>query len=115
MIVGNPAHATVSLENSRMLLVTAGMPGATSLTVLGQDGNVIMNEKLIVNGAAQGYVRVKNACINSSGGDCAETRMYYCEEGSACHNVVVADEPPQATNLTGTTQDVIVTDDTLVP
>lgn len=93
VILGNPNHATVSLETARMLLITAGMPGMTGLTVLGNNGNVIMNEKIIVNGAAEGYVRVQNACINADG-DCQPVRMYYCEEGSACHNVIVAEEAP---------------------
>ena len=103
VIVGNPAHATVALENPRLLIVNAGMPGVTSLTVLGVNGNVIMNDKIISGGAAQGYVRVKNACINSTG-DCQPVRMYYCEEGSACHNVVVAEEAPLAP-LVGSVQD----------
>lgn len=98
VILGNPNHATVSLETPRMLLVTAGMPGMTGLTVLGQNGNVILNEKVIVNGATQGYVRVQNACINADG-DCQPVRMFYCEDGSACHNVIVAEEPPAAATV----------------
>ena len=88
VIVGNPAHATVVMDNPRMLIVNAGRPGMTNLTVLGRNGKVIMNEHIIVNGAAPGYVRIKNACIN--GGDsCQPTSMYYCEPGQMCHNVMV--------------------------
>ena len=112
VIVGNPAHASVSLENSRMLIINAGIPGATNLTVLGSDGRVIMNEKIIVNGASQGYVRVKNACING-GGDCRETTMYYCEEGSSCHNVIVATEPPM-TSVSGPVESATFSEDVII-
>ncbi len=88
VIVGNPAHATVVLDNPRLMIITAGIPGMTRLTVLGRQGNVIMSENIIVNGATDGMVRVRNACINGAEG-CQPTRMFYCEEGQQCHNVIV--------------------------
>lgn len=88
VIVGNPAHATVAMDNPRMLIVNAGIPGMTSLTVLSREGKVILSDKIIVNGATENYVRVRNACINGSEG-CQPTRMFYCEEGTACQNVIV--------------------------
>ncbi len=96
VIIGNPAHATVAMQNSRMLIVNAGLPGVTNLTVLDERGNVIFNEKLVVNSSTDGYVRVKNACINAEG-DCQPYNMFYCIEGSACHDVVVATEEPTPT------------------
>tara|TARA_B100001750_G_C15520408_1_gene611073 strand:+ start:4361 stop:4837 length:477 start_codon:yes stop_codon:yes gene_type:complete len=101
VIVGNPNHASVSLDNPRLLIVTAGIPGVTSLTVLGENGRVIMNDKIISGGSAQGYVRIQNACINAQGA-CQPVKMFYCEEGSACHNVVVAETAPTASTQ-GTT------------
>jgi hypothetical protein len=88
VIVGNPAHATVAMDNPRMLIVNAGIPGLTSLTVLSRTGKVILSDKIIVNGATENYVRVRNACINVGEG-CQPTRMFYCETGTACHNVIV--------------------------
>lgn len=88
VIVGNPAHATVAMDNPRMLIVNAGIPGMTSLTVLSRDGKVILSDKIIVNAAAPNYVRVRNACINGGEG-CQPTRMFYCEAGTACQNVIV--------------------------
>lgn len=96
VIVGNPAHATVVLDNPRLLIVTAGIPGMTRLTVLGRTGKVIMSENVISNGATAGMVRVRNACINGGEG-CRPTRMFYCEQGEPCHNVMV-NEPTQGGN-----------------
>lgn len=88
VIVGNPAHASVVLDNPRLMIITARVPGMTRLTVLGRNGKVIMSENVIVNGAASGLIRVRNACINGGEG-CAPTKMYFCEPGDACHNIVV--------------------------
>ena len=104
VIVGNPNHASVSLDNPRLLIINAGMPGVTSLTVLSADGRVILSDKIISGGAAQGYVRIQNACINSDG-PCQPVRMFYCEEGSACHNVVVAEEAPASAPVQGEIED----------
>lgn len=91
VIVGNPAHASVVMDNPRVMMINALIPGMTRITVLGKRGNVIFNEHIVVNGPSENYIRVKNACIN--GGDaCQPTRMYYCSEGRQCHNVIV-DEP----------------------
>ena len=96
VIVGNPAHATVILDNPRLMIITAGIPGMTRLTVLGRDGKVIMGEDIIVNGPSIGMVRVRNACING-GENCQPTRMYHCVEGRQCHNVIV-NEPTVSGN-----------------
>lgn len=96
VIVGNPAHASVVLDNPRLMIITAGIPGMTRLTVLGRNGKVIMSENIIVNGATSGMVRVRNACINGGEG-CQPTKMYFCEEGDVCHNVIV-NEPTVSGN-----------------
>lgn len=88
VIVGNPAHATVVIDNPRLLMITAGVPGMTKLIVLGKKGQVILDETVIVNGASRGFIRVKNACING-GEACQPTKMFYCDGGKPCHNVIV--------------------------
>ena len=88
VIIGNPAHASVVMENPRLMMINAGIPGMTRLTVLGRDGKVIMSDNIIVNGPTQDMIRVRNACINGGEG-CQPTKMFFCEEGKQCHNVIV--------------------------
>jgi hypothetical protein len=92
VFVGNPRNATVVLDSPRTLVVTAGIPGATRLLVMGEDGKVLLNEMLnIAPSAGQGFVRVRNACINSEGGECNSDTMYYCADDAACQNVILQD------------------------
>lgn len=88
VIVGNPAHVTVALDNPRSLMIMPKAPGMTNVIVLGRNGNVLFNEAVIVGGPSQDYIRIQNACIN--GGDtCQQFQTYYCEEGERCQNVGV--------------------------
>jgi len=90
VIVGNPAHATVALDNPRLLIITAGAPGVTKLTVIGKDGQIILDDHIVVNSPSGNLIRVKNACIN--GGDvCQQTKMYHCKNGQACNDVSVSE------------------------
>lgn len=92
VIVGNPAHATVSLDNPRLLIVNAGAPGVTKLTVIGKNGQVILDDYVRVNAPTGNMIRVKNACIN--GGDvCQQTKLYHCQNGQACNTVSVSEAP----------------------
>lgn len=90
VIVGNPEHASVAMDNPRLLLITAKRPGMTGLTVLGKNGQVILQENLIINGPTQNFIRIKNACINGGDG-CQPTRMFHCEKGAPCNNVIVSE------------------------
>lgn len=93
VIVGNPAHASVVLENPRMMMVMAGAPGMTNLLVLNKNGQVILNRPVISGNGEKGLIRIQNACVNG-GDNCIENKMYYCAEGERCH-VVAA---PQVAN-----------------
>lgn len=84
IIIGNPAHLNVLLENPQMLLLAARQPGATQLTVLNLEGKVIMQRHVIVSGPKDEYVRIRRSCINSSRG-CEQTTVYYCP--GICHDV----------------------------
>ena len=88
VIIGNPSHAYVVLDNPRLMIVTAGLPGVTQLTVLGKDGHIIWNDRLIVNVGGGNYIRINNACING-GDECQSTKMLYCGDGSKCHSVAI--------------------------
>jgi hypothetical protein len=90
VIIGNPEHASVAIDNPRLLLITAKRPGMTGLTVLGKNGQVILQENLVVNGPTHNFIRIKNACINGGEG-CQPTRMFHCEKGTACNNVIVSE------------------------
>ena len=87
VIVGNPNHAQVVLDNPRRLFINAGQPGMTRLTVLGQNGQVIFNRNIIVGGGSNQMIRIRNACINSGGAACQANRVYYCPEGRRCSDV----------------------------
>ena len=88
MIVGNPMHATVALDNPRLMIINAGVPGVTKLTVLGKNGRVIWSDRLIVNVGGGDYIRINNACING-GDECQSTKMLYCEDGEKCHSMMI--------------------------
>ena len=84
VIIGNPAHLNILLDNPRLLLLAARQPGATQFTVLSKSGKVIMQRHVIVSGPQEKYVRIRRACINGGGG-CAPTTVYYCP--GICHDV----------------------------
>lgn len=84
IIIGNPAHLNVLLENPRLLLLAARQPGATQLTVLNSEGKVIMQRHVIVSGPKDEYVRIRRSCINGGNG-CEQTTVYYCP--GICHDI----------------------------
>lgn len=84
IIVGNPAHVNVLMNNSRTLLLAPREPGATQLTVLNASGKVIMQRHVIVSGPKENYVRIRRTCLNGAS-NCQPTTVYYCPD--ICHNV----------------------------
>lgn len=88
IIVGNPAHLSVLMENTRTLVLVPRDPGATSLMVLGENGRVIMQRHVIVASPKEKYVRIRRSCAAVPGGaDCPETSVYYCP--GMCHPVAI--------------------------
>lgn len=87
VIVGNPVHATAILDGQRVLLITPGQPGSTALTVLDEDGAVILNRKVLVNAPKTKYVRVNRVCTASALETCRQVSMYYCPKG--CHEIAI--------------------------
>lgn len=96
VIVGNPVHASVILDNPRKLMINAGVPGMTSIVVLDQKGKVIFNRPVVSSAPTGKLIRVQNACINGGDG-CAANKIYYCAEGERCHDVAL---PQEETALT---------------
>lgn len=48
IIIGNPSIADVTLQNSKMLVITGKTFGITNLIVLNADEKVILNERIMV-------------------------------------------------------------------
>lgn len=88
IIVGNPNHASVLMENPRMLLFVPRAPGATHVTVLDKDGEILMQRHVVVAAPREKYVRIRRSCANATrGGNCEPVSVYYCPD--MCHEVSV--------------------------
>lgn len=88
VIVGNPAHINVQLDTPRTMVVTPLAPGATYLTVLDQERNVIMQRHIIVASPKQRYIRIRRSCANAEDSSaCKQTSVYFCPD--MCHEIDV--------------------------
>ncbi|MCB1532139.1 MAG: pilus assembly protein N-terminal domain-containing protein [Alphaproteobacteria bacterium] len=97
VIIGNPAHVSVLAENSRLLVFIPRAPGATYVTVLGNDGNVVMQRHVIVATPKEKYVRIRSTCAASENENCQTTQVYYCPD--MCHAIAGSpEESEQATS-----------------
>lgn len=79
VIVANPAHAAVTLDSPRLLILMPREPGTTSFTVLNAAGKVLLERNIIVSAAQPQYVRVRRICGNAR--DCEPSNFYYCPDG----------------------------------
>lgn len=95
VIVNNPAHAEVTLDSPRLLIVMPRAPGATSFTVLNAKGAVILTRDIIVSGTqAPRHVRVRRICQGNDA-SCVPSAYYYCPDG--CYEITpVGQAGPQA-------------------
>ncbi len=84
IIIGNPAHVNILLNNSRTLLLAPRQPGATQFTVLNPKGKIVMQRHVIVSGPKENYIRIRRTCTGAGGG-CQPTTVYYCPD--ICHDV----------------------------
>jgi Flp pilus assembly secretin CpaC len=88
VVVGNPDHASVLMENPRLLLFVPRKAGATHVSILDREGNIIMQRHVIVSAPREKYVRIRRSCANASRqGDCKPVSVYYCPD--MCHEVSV--------------------------
>lgn len=86
IIIGNPDHASVLMENPRLLLVVPREPGATYFSVLDKDGAVLMQRHIVVAAPREKYVRIRRSCANATRqGNCEPVSVYYCPD--MCHEV----------------------------
>ncbi|MGB0719211.1 MAG: pilus assembly protein N-terminal domain-containing protein [Bdellovibrionales bacterium] len=96
VIIGNAAHLSVLAENARTLILVGKAPGATYLTVLDSDKNVIMQRHVIVGAPKENYVRIRKSCAGRE--DCQKTQVYYCPD--TCHEVNIPAEDSAAQDNT---------------
>lgn len=86
VIVGNPVHLGVLVDSAQMLVLVPREPGATYFTVLGKDGEVLMQRHVIVAAPKEKYVRVRRSCAGSKNDGCEQTSVFYCP--GMCHRIV---------------------------
>ena len=95
VIVGNPAHASVFLDNSRLLVIVPRAPGATSFTVLDNKGETVLTQQVLVTEKDDAsYVRVTRIC-DGAGAGCVPSTTYFCPDN--CVPVAVPGADPAAT------------------
>lgn len=89
IIVGNPANASVLMENPKLLLVVPRSPGATHVSILDKEGGIIMQRHIVVAAPKEKYVRIRRSCNSASPGrgnaGCEPVSVYYCPD--MCHQV----------------------------
>lgn len=89
IIVGNPAHLNIMADSATRLIAVPRAQGASFFTVLGKEGNVIMQRHVIVGSTAgpdNKYMRVRRVCAGGSA-NCQQTSVYYCPD--MCHEISV--------------------------
>jgi hypothetical protein len=89
IVVGNPDHLGVLMDNRRLLILVPRQPGATYMTVLNSAGEVIMQRHVIVATPKTDYIRIRRSCAGQ-GDKCKETSVYYCP--GMCHPVGIVGE-----------------------
>lgn len=84
VIVTNPAHVSVTLDNPRLLILTPHAAGVTSMIVLDAAGKTIMQRDIAVSNVKQKYVRVRRMCTGNDA-SCTASSYDYCPDG--CYEV----------------------------
>ncbi len=100
VIVGNPVHASVMVENKNLLVIVPKRPGATYFTVMDSNKQIIMQRHIIVAAPKEKYIRLHRNCNTPamSGeaqydlGECYWMSVYYCPEGEQCHEIYFHEE-----------------------
>ena len=87
IIIGNPNHLGVLMDNRRLLILVPRQPGATYMTVLDAQGQVIMQRHVVASAPASDYVRVRRSCAGQD--NCEPTSIYYCK--GLCHEVGIVE------------------------
>jgi Flp pilus assembly secretin CpaC len=84
IIIGNPAHLSVLADTSKTLVLVPKAVGATHLSVMDKQGNILMQRHVIIAGPTTDYIRIKKTCASDAKG-CEQTSVYYCPD--TCHEI----------------------------
>jgi hypothetical protein len=95
IVVTNPEHARVLLDNPRTLIIVPNLPGATSFKVMDHAGDVIFERDIIVSQPKRDYMRIRRLCANGESSCTQNQAVYYCPDG--CYEVRTPSEDEAAT------------------
>jgi len=84
VIIGNPDHVSILAENAKTLVLVPGVPGATHITILDQQANILMRRHVIIAQPKERYVRIRKPCRGEDE-TCEPTRVYFCPD--MCHEI----------------------------
>ncbi|MGH1399409.1 MAG: pilus assembly protein N-terminal domain-containing protein [Alphaproteobacteria bacterium] len=84
VIIGNPEHISILAENAKTLVLVPGAAGATHITILDQDSNILMRRHVIVAQPKERYIRIRKPCRGDDK-TCEPTRVYFCPD--MCHEI----------------------------
>lgn len=84
IIIGNPAHINVIADSAKLLVIVPRSPGATHFTILGKNGQVIMQRHVIVASPKKDYLRIIRTCAEDAE-NCQKTSVFYCPD--MCHEI----------------------------
>jgi Flp pilus assembly secretin CpaC len=92
VMVGSPAHLTVLLDTPTLAVAIPRQPGATHMSIVDKEGNVIMQRHVIVAAPKENYVRVRRSCANAGNSrtPCQPTSVYFCPD--MCHEIQAGNE-----------------------
>lgn len=90
VVIGNPENLSVFIDTPQSLVLVPKTAGATYFTVLDKTGNVMVERHVIVAAPKRNYVRIRTTCTGDNADSCTPTKIYYCPEGSMCHDVPMA-------------------------
>jgi len=93
IIVGSPSHLSVLADSAKTLVLVPQLPGATYVTILDKQGEILMQRHVIIGSPKKKYVRIRKSC-NADQEGCESTQVYYCPD--MCHKVNVAQEASES-------------------
>lgn len=93
IIIGNPAHINIIADSPTTLVIVPRTPGATHFTILGSNGEIIMQRHVIVASPKEDYLKIKRTCTEDN---CQETSVFYCPD--MCHEIKLDTEQTSGSN-----------------
>lgn len=78
VIVGNPSYVSALLDSPKLVVLVPQQVGSTSLTILDQEGNVLIDQDILISPYETGQVKIKRGCL--AGAACPSDEYYQCAE-----------------------------------